>query len=401
MHTTHPVSTQALARYLLQAMGLAAAAVLPAAACGGNVIVDEGGGTTTTTTTTTTSTLPFPCNLPAPMYGQTTVCIAGSPPSCPAIGTPGLYDALLTELINKGCGGGQLASVLCGPDPSQTQNCCYVVDGVSYLCGGRPFVVDGAARVAAVAERDDWLHLQRVDEVDAITRASLAEAWTRSALDEHASVASFARFVLELLAVGAPADLVSAAQRALGDEIEHARLCFGLASAYAGRTVGPGPLPFGDAAVRADLAAIAAAVVREGCVGETLAAFEAAAVRADATDPAVRAALDVIARDEAEHAALAFRFVAWAMESGDAPARAAVEEAFAASLLAPPSAPPERAGDARVLRAHGQLPANERRELAARCLAEVVAPCAAMLRHAGATDRSTGTATPTVGVEPA
>jgi hypothetical protein len=48
---------------------------------------------------------------------------------------------------------------------------------------------------------------------------------------EHASVAAFARFTLDLLALGAPADLVQSAQQALGDEIAHAELCFGLAGA--------------------------------------------------------------------------------------------------------------------------------------------------------------------------
>ena len=39
-------------------------------------------------------------------------------------------------------------------------------------------------------------------------RALLAEAWTTDALHEHASIASSARFSLELMAAGAPADLV-------------------------------------------------------------------------------------------------------------------------------------------------------------------------------------------------
>jgi hypothetical protein len=401
MQPTLPASTQALARYLLEAMGLGllATAAVSGAACGGKVVVDVGAGSGGNgggggASSTGTGTAPFTCDLPAPTYGQTTVCIPGSPgQGCAAVGASGLADALLAELVQESCGqaGGQLASVLCGPDPTQQAACCYVVDGISYLCGGRPFVVDGAPRVAAATARGDWLGPAFPRDAGAgpgpgapagETRAALAEAWTRSALDEHASVASFARFVLELLAVGAPADLVYAAQRAMGDEIEHARLCFGLATAYAGHPVGPGALAPGDAGARGDLAAIAAAAVREGCVGETLAAFEAAAARADATDPAVRAALDVIARDEAEHAALAFRFVAWVMEGGDAAARAAVGEAFAAALGAPPALRPDHAGDAGALRAHGQLPTRERLALAARCLDEVVAPCAAALRRA-------------------
>jgi hypothetical protein len=47
---------------------------------------------------------------------------------------------------------------------------------------------------------------------------------------------------LELLALGAPAELVEKAHVAALDEIEHARICFALASAYGGERYGPGPL---------------------------------------------------------------------------------------------------------------------------------------------------------------
>jgi hypothetical protein len=78
------------------------------------------------------------------------------------------------------------------------------------------------------------------------------------ALLEHASVASFARFSLQLMAAGAPASLVEAAHRAALDEIEHARLTFRLASRYEGRALGPGPLPVdGSVAVDASLASLA------------------------------------------------------------------------------------------------------------------------------------------------
>lgn len=79
---------------------------------------------------------------------------------------------------------------------------------------GRPFRVAGHARVA-----------------DAVVKA-----WTTAARAEHASVASFARFTLQLLHLGAPADLVADAQQAGLDEVRHARLCFGVAVAWLVRT---------------------------------------------------------------------------------------------------------------------------------------------------------------------
>ncbi|MCA9546694.1 MAG: ferritin-like domain-containing protein, partial [Myxococcales bacterium] len=62
------------------------------------------------------------------------------------------------------------------------------------------------------------------DSEDPAQRARLADHWTRQALAEHASVASFARFALHLMAVGAPPDLLVATHQAGLDEIEHARL---------------------------------------------------------------------------------------------------------------------------------------------------------------------------------
>jgi hypothetical protein len=75
-----------------------------------------------------------------------------------------------------------------------------------------------------------------------VERATQAEHWTKLGQMEHASIAAFARLQLQLLALGAPPDLVQACNQALIDETAHTRLCFGLASAYAGRGIGPGPL---------------------------------------------------------------------------------------------------------------------------------------------------------------
>ncbi|MCA9659908.1 MAG: ferritin-like domain-containing protein [Myxococcales bacterium] len=209
--------------------------------------------------------------------------------------------------------------------------------GTPSLGCGRPFSVGSLARVAEAATGREWSVSvsPSLDALDAATRERLADAWTDDGLAEHASVASFARFILELLAVGAPAELVSGAQRALADEVEHARLCFSLAAAYGGAPVGPGPLAI-DAALDdgAALPSLVARALVEGCVGETLAALQAGVVAASATDPAVAQVLRRIADDELEHAALAWGFVRWAIEEGglaDADADALVAAAIAAA----------------------------------------------------------------------
>lgn len=132
---------------------------------------------------------------------------------------------------------------------------------------------------------------------------------------EHASVAAFARFALELLSLGAPAALLRDTNRALGDEIEHAELCFGLSSAYAGKSVGADVLPLDGTLEGRSRFEIIRTAFLEACVGETLAAVEARFAREEARDPEVCRVLQRIAEDEARHAELGWRFVKWALET--------------------------------------------------------------------------------------
>ena len=151
---------------------------------------------------------------------------------------------------------------------------------------------------------------------------------------EQASIASFARFSLQLLALGAPSELVERCNQALADETEHAKLCFQLASSYAGQPLGPGPLDIDGSLRCVSLAEIVDLVLAEGCFGETSAALEALEAADTATDPVVRDVYAKIARDEQRHAELAFRFLRWAL-TRDAPV---VRRRIAASVAEPPSA---------------------------------------------------------------
>lgn len=251
------------------------------------------------------------------------------------------------------------------------------------IVDGRPFIVDEQARTAEASARSDWRDLVTVDAVPAATRARLAAAWTRDGLFEHASIASFARFALQLLAVGAPPDLVLAAQAAFADEVRHAQVCFGLASAYAGAPVGPGPLAIdGALAGPYDLASLAAATAIEGCVNETIAALAATTAAELARDPVVREHLTAIAADERRHAALAWRTVAWAVAQGDARVRVAVAKAFAR----PPGASDEVAEHG--LERHGRLSPHAREAVARVAWQDIIAPQAAALLGMQVVERS-------------
>jgi hypothetical protein len=245
---------------------------------------------------------------------------------------------------------------------------------------GRPFLVEGTARAAALAPRGDWLSREArpdVSSLSAAERSELARHYARAGQMEHASIAAFARFSLQLLSLGAPAELVEACTAAISDETRHARTCFALASHYAGAELGPSALPLDGCLAPSSLQAIVELVIVEGCIGETVAALEAAEAAAHASDPAVRAVLQAISEDEKRHAELAYRFVAWALaERGDlAPL---VRRAFDAQARSAPR-PPLAASDTSRLGAHGLLSPAHLAEVRDQALRDAVLPCARAL----------------------
>jgi hypothetical protein len=124
---------------------------------------------------------------------------------------------------------------------------------------------------------------------------------------EAVSVHAFARLHAELAALGAPRALLADVRRAQRDEVRHARLTRDLARRHGVEAERPAPpsLP-----LRSTLA-IALENAVEGCVREAYGAVVASIRAARAADPEVRAAMESIARDEREHAALSWRIAAW------------------------------------------------------------------------------------------
>ncbi|MCB9689809.1 MAG: ferritin-like domain-containing protein [Alphaproteobacteria bacterium] len=176
---------------------------------------------------------------------------------------------------------------------------------------GRPLVVGEEVRAASLAARGDWATPSEVALPDAAARSRLASWWATVAAMEHASVASFARASLELMALGAPPDLLRDTHLAAMDEVEHARLAYGLVERFSGAPAGPGPLSLEGVAPATDVGGIARALIREGCVGETVGAALALAQSRACEDPALAAILSRIADDEARHAELAWRTLRW------------------------------------------------------------------------------------------
>jgi hypothetical protein len=294
-----------------------------------------------------------------------------------------IEDKLLKGLSQNPMMQGRLRKIATAEQRKATGNdttCCY--HWFDY-CSGRPLLDDELAGVRApLVPGDTWLlgHVPEVSALDPAARAALAGLWQADARDEHASVAAFARATLELLAVGAPPDLVAASQQASLDEIRHARACLTIAAAYAAPRE-PGPLP-ALAPRDGGLVALACNTFLEGCVGETIAAIAARrAARRCEVDP-IRDALLEIAEDEARHAELAWATVAWAVRTGG-PDVAAALRALAAELLAhPTSEATDQGPDAlapAVLAAHGRLPAQALATARSDAWDDVIAPTLALI----------------------
>ena len=262
---------------------------------------------------------------------------------------------------------------------TKTTACCYT--WVIPCPGGRAFRdATGTASVARTVERTDWiaaLGALAIADLAPDVRASLADHWTREAAFEHASIASFAQLTLDLLAVGAPPDLLASSQRAALDEIEHAQIAFALARAYGGgASLGPAALAALPGACRS-LADIARTTFIDACVGESVASAVLADNSRQATDPVLRDLLATMAADEERHAELAWRIVAWALRTGgdDVGRALAAAQADVIDELVAITSDASATGN----------------ELRATVLREVVIPCSLAILSAGRTTESATT----------
>ena len=232
------------------------------------------------------------------------------------------HDLEITEVTGEGT-----RTTLTWQDGTMHEACCYPVEGVDNepemeCMVGRPYLEDGQARRAPIRS-EAW--------PEYVVESRRAVAWARAGAAEHASVAAFARLALELLAHGAPVALLRDVHQAAIDELRHATVCWSLSKHFGGGAVSVGAFPFGaPVAVNGSLATLAANAVREGCLAETLGAHVADVAAELSAEPAVRSALRSIAAEEATHAVLSFRIVAWALRRGGAEVRAAVRAALEA-----------------------------------------------------------------------
>jgi hypothetical protein len=200
---------------------------------------------------------------------------------------------------------------------------------------GRALRRRGRARLPRERAGDEWL--ADIGRIPGAPREAAA-GWRTNAATETASVASFAHLACELLAVGAPPDLIERAHADAIDEVRHARLCYALAAAIDGSSVGAAPFPAAtaprDRAVT--VRSLALDCIVESCLLESASAEVARRLleREDLAPP-VRRVLETIAIDEVRHAQHGWEIAGWciAREGTEliAPMQDAVERASRAA----------------------------------------------------------------------
>jgi hypothetical protein len=161
-------------------------------------------------------------------------------------------------------------------------------------------------------------------------RSALGRYFAGLAHLESAAVVAFAILERELGERGAPAELIEASRKALGDEVRHADIMGRLARRFEAQ---PAPVELKKRRQRS-LLEIALENATEGCVRETYAALQAHYQATAADDPEVRGAWAIVAPEETEHAELSHALHRWLMQKLSEEEREQVDGAIRQTLRA-------------------------------------------------------------------
>lgn len=238
---------------------------------------------------------------------------------------------------------------------------------------GRLLRLRGGARLPEVASGAAWRDEATVqlEGLSADERGILTASWLAVACMGHGAVAAYGQLAVHLAALGAPADLVEQTHRAALTEIAHARRCFGLASAFAGKPLGAGPI---SELARAEkhpvtFARLAIGTLVQGCLTGAVVAATASTGARTASDPAVQSVLNLLTAGETQHLELAWSIFEWAVKTGGAPVREPVRARIEklGEELAPRAADLPGIDRARLAQ-HGFLDQDMLGAIATRCI---------------------------------
>lgn len=172
-------------------------------------------------------------------------------------------------------------------------------------------------------QASDWVDQALVSEVRQAAvdvtpalREAAAVAWTRTALELHHGVLDGSRLSLELMAVGAPSELLDACEAGCANLTELASHAFSLASGYAGVLQSPRGVS-ATAALRVTPSRLALACFLEQICGTELLLKALEVQRLSALEPWVAKLNECLASAGRARQQLAFDVVGWLRTAGN------------------------------------------------------------------------------------
>lgn len=236
---------------------------------------------------------------------------------------------------------------------------------------------------------------------DVLTEDQLSKAasyWAKVAMMEHASVASFSRFSLELMSIGASPELLALAHQAALDEVRHTQISLDIANQFSSTTFTPGAFPISSKAADfafGDMERIASAAALEACIEETLAAAVVMYQAEHMGDSKQQTLLRAVALDEANHAAFAWKAVQW-MASTSPAVHAAVASVFSNRAREYEVVPPPKVPSVSTLQHLGLLDQRTVAKIQNDAWHQIVVPAAASLGFL----ESDGSVQPAISAQP-
>jgi hypothetical protein len=216
-------------------------------------------------------------------------------------------------------------------------------------------------------------------ELTKAERARLAETWKRRGAAEYLAVSTFSVLAIDMVAAGAPADVLSHCVRSQLDEIRHAELAIRMVEIYGGKRIQPpsGMSNLPDKPGADKLQQAAANTLLVSCVSETYATTVLTATRDLTTDPVALAVLTSIYSDEVMHARLGWSYVRYAIDKGgqgviDACAAMVPRALRGVANVIEAERPVGEVTEA--VRRHGLMTSAEERVIYSRCVREVLVP---------------------------
>jgi len=259
------------------------------------------------------------------------------------------------------------------------------------------FPADGAAWISETPMRTEYARLMRgfhrpipwekthAPKLEPDVRAELARIWAERIPTEYRSITGFSTLSFDLIAAGAPVDLVAVCHRVCIDELRHTELAVRMVEIYGGELP---ELPREISVLPSDeklnvVAQACRSSILISCLGETFACTELAMLRDRAVDPVVEGVLRIFLADEIVHARIGWAYLAHAFKTADENTRKAVASAIpdyvggiAANLFGTddkPAAVDVTNDDARLAN-HGVCSMQEEQDLYRKFIPEIFIP---------------------------